>query len=321
MEQFRVFFKALSLCLAIPLGLTAGAQADSFTIYEGASLTDVSFFGNLNQYDTTITTSYGSYGCQVTAYTNALVYLQKAYPGIYGTKLVSNYLGTTLDDTAVTLGGANYLNVQVTRDGNGTITGASSNFRDQVWGMSTYINEKVPGQTSYAAQMLPVPNQVGGNPSGGWTMARYQPTWVSMNATYPTEAFLYNALSNHQGLVIDWNQFSVGKSHLLTITGLTWDSSTNKGTLYFIDPVGGKQHNSPFSQASDGSLWLDYGEYAPGTPWKKADSITNWWYSGNVRITLAMAEGPAPTPLPSTLLLLGSGLLGLAGFGRRLRRS
>jgi hypothetical protein len=41
MERFRILFKALSVCLAILLGLTAGAQADSFTVYEGASLTDV----------------------------------------------------------------------------------------------------------------------------------------------------------------------------------------------------------------------------------------------------------------------------------------
>ena len=53
---------------------------------------------------------------------------------------------------------------------------------------------------------------------------------------------------------------------------------------------------------------------------ERQDGVTDWWYSGNVRITLALAEGPA-VPLPSTLLLLGSGLLGLAGLGRKLRKS
>lgn len=326
MKKIRVLCKALPLCLAILLGLTAGAQADSFTVYEGDSLTDVSLFGNLSQYDPTITAAYSSYGCQVTAYSNALVYLQKAYPSIYGTNLVSAYSGTTLADTAVTLGGANYLNVQVTRV-NGTITSANSSFRDQVWGMYTYINEKVPGQTSYAAQMITVSNMVNNNPPGGWTQARPQPGWVSMDSTYPTEAFLYDALSNSQGLVIDWNQADSqtgqiifpGKSHLLTVTGLTWDSSYQRGTLYYIDPVGGTQRNSPFWEAANGVLWLDYGETG-GVPWTKKADGSNWWYSGNVRISLAMAEGPAPTPLPSTLLLLGSGLLGLVGW-RRFRKS
>jgi hypothetical protein len=308
------------------LGLTAGAQANSFTVYEGTSLTDVSLFGNLSQENPIITTTYGGYGCQVTAYTNALVYLQKAYPSIYGLNLVSDYSENTMANTAVTLGGSNYLNVQVTKVGS-NITGASSRFRDQVWGMYTYINEKIPGKTIYAAQMIPVPDQVNNNPPGGWTGARYQPGWVSMDPTYPTEAFLYNALSNSQGLVIDWNQanlnngqiISPGKSHLLTVTGLTWDSVTNSGTLYYIDPTGGTQRNSPFWRAVNGVLWMDYGE-TNGVPWKLQDGTTNWWYSGDVRISLALSEGPAPTPLPSTLLLLGSGLLGLVGW-RRFRKN
>ena len=323
MKKFRVFFKALSLCLAIPLGLTAGAQADSFTIYEGASLADVSRFGNLSQQNPIILSAYGGYGCQVTAYLNALVYLQKAYPSIYGTNLVSGYSPDTLANTAVTLGGANYMNVQVTKDNN-IITNAVCSFRDQVWGVNLYIEDKASDRTVYGAQMIPV----GNDPPGGWTQARYQPGWVSMNSTYPTEAFLYNALSNSQALVIDWNQADPGTgqliwpgaSHLLTVTGLTWDSGINSGIIYFIDPKGGTQHNSRFWQAANGVLWLDYGE-TNGVKWKRQDGITDWWYSGNVRISLALAEGPVPAPLPSTLLLLGSGLLGLAGVGRKLRKS
>jgi hypothetical protein len=324
MKKFRVILKVLSLCLAILLGLAAGVQADSVSVYEGTSLTDVSLFGDLSQQNSIITAKYGNYGCQVTAYANALVYLQKTYPSIYGTSLVSDYSGDTLARTAVALGASNYINVQVTTS-NGDITGAFSRFRDQVWGVYNYIEDQAPRRTVYGAQVVPVPDMDQyGNPPGGWTYPRLKPDWVSKGNAYPTEVFLQNALSNSQGLVICWNEISNGQlnmsgaSHLLTVTGLTWDSINKKGTLYFIDPSVGKQLNSPFRQVNDGSLWLDYGEYAPGSPWKKSNG-ENWWYSGDARITLALAEGPVPTPLPGTLLLLGSGLLGLAGW-RRFRK-
>ena len=324
MKKVRVLFKVLSLCLAILLGLAAAGQADSVSVYEGTSLTDVSLFGSLDQHNQIIQAAYGNYGCQVTAYANALVYLQKAYPSIYGTSLVSDYSGDTLAHTAVTLGGADYMNVYVTRDGSNNITGAGSCLRDQVWGVYNYIEGNAAHRTVYGAQMIPVPNYPAA--PGGWTLARPQPTWVKKDFLYPTEAFLSNALRNKQGLVICWNvanqdgMWLPGASHLLTVTGLTWDSSAKSGTLYFIDPSTGTQRNSPFRQAANSvMLWLDYGEYAPGSPWKNSNG-ENWWYSGDVRITLALAEGPA-VPLPSTVLLLGSGLLGLAGVGRKLRKS
>jgi hypothetical protein len=325
MNKFKVLPKAASLLLAILLGLTAGAQADSFTLYEGASLTDVTQFGNLNQQNSIITAAYGNYGCQVTAYTNALVYLQKAYPGIYGTSLVSDYSETTMANTAVTLGAPNYMKVQVTKDSNSKITNAFSTLRDQVWGVNLYIEGSTPGRTVYGAQMISVPDYDRFTAPGGWTETRPQPLWVSKAFTYPTEAFLSDALRNRQGLVICLNQADVygqwlssGASHLVTVTGLTWDSSAKHGTLYYIDPSTGTQRNSPFWQAANSEmLWLDYGE-TEGVPWKRQDG-TNWWYSGNMRMTMALAEGPA-VPLPSTVLLLGSGLLGLAGIGRRLRK-
>jgi hypothetical protein len=269
--------------------------------------------------DPIIQAAYGGYGCQVTAYANGLRYLQNKYPGIYGTALIPN---NDLANTAVTLGGANYMNVQVTKDSNGNITNAACPLRDQVWGVNLYIEDKAPRRTVYGAQMIPVVN----NSPGAWTEARYQPGWVSMNFAYPTEAFLYKALSNSQGLVILWNQADLntgqfilpGKSHLLTVTGLTWDSVTNSGTIYFIDPKGGTQRNSPFWQAADGALWLDYGEYADGTPWKRLDG-QDWWFSGYTRITLALAEGRASVPLPSILLLLGSGLPGPGGGGEEIK--
>jgi hypothetical protein len=204
------------------------------------------------------------------------------------------------------------MNVLVTRDGSANITGAISRFRDIVWGVNLYIENKVPHRTVYVDQMIFIPPMDStGWPPGGWTQVRPKPRWVSMDSTYPSVAFLYNALSKGQGLVICWNQANLngdiisGASHLLTVTGLTWDSSAKKGTLYYIDPSVGTPYNSSLWQAANGVLWMDYGE-TDGIPWKQLDGETNWWYSGNVRISLAMSAGPVPTPLPSIWLLLGS---------------
>ena len=324
MKKSRGLFKVLSLCLAILLGLAAAAYADIYTVFEGASLGDPSRFGNLSQQEKIITDVYGNNGCPPTAIVNGFVYLQKQYPAIYGTTLVSGYDSTSMANTALTLGGSNYLNILVTKDGNGNIT-TMWYYTGMIWGPNLYSENKAPGRTVYDAQKYPSAT----TGPGSWTAAAGpKPDWVSESTTSPTEAFLYNALSKSQALVIAWNQVNPsngqiiwsGAGHVLTVTGLTWNSSDKKGTLYYIDPKGGMPHNSPFWLAANGALWLDYGE-TNGVRWKRLDGITDWWYSGDAQITVALAEGPVPTPLPSTLLLLGSGLLGLAGVGRKLRKS
>jgi hypothetical protein len=321
MKRFRAIRQAVSLCLAILMGLAAGAQADSFLVYEGAYLGDPGLFGNLSQQEKIITDVYGNYGCPPTAIVNNFVYLQNQYPALYGTTLVSGYDATSMANTALTLGGSNYMNGLVTKNGN--VISTMWYYTDMVWGLNLYSQAQAPGRSVYAAQMYPGPR----TGPGSWTTARPQPNWVTMSTTSPTEAFLYNALSQSQTLVIAWNQVDsngqimwTGAGHVLTVTGLTWDSSTTSGTLYYIDPKGGMPHNSPFWLAANGSLWIDYGEIN-GVPWKRQDKITDWWYSGYAQITVGLAEGPAPVPLPATLLLLGSGLLGLTGLGRRWRKS
>ena len=321
MKKFRALSKALSLCLAILLGLAAVVYADIYTVFEGASLENYSQqFGNLSQQEKFITDVYGNYGCPPTAIVNGFVYLQKHYPSIYGTTLVSGYDAASMSNTALTLGSPNYMNGLVTKNGN--VTSTMWYYTDMIWGPNLYSQDQAPGRSVYAAQMYPTPP----TGPGSWTTARPQPDWVSMSLTSPTEAFLYNALSKSQALVIAWNQVDSngqilwsGAGHVLTVTGLTWNSSDQSGTLYYIDPKGGMPHNSPFWLAANGSLWIDYGE-TNGIHWKRLDGITDWWYSGNAQITVALAEGPVSTPLPSTLLLLGSSLLGLAGLGQRLRK-
>lgn len=46
-------------------------------------------------------------------------------------------------------------------------------------------------------------------------------------------------------------------------------------------------------------------------------SATNDWINGHGRIINSLIPPPSPTPVPSALLLLASGLLGLAGWRGR----
>jgi hypothetical protein len=93
-------------CLAVLLLL---ASAGNCTIYQAAE--DPSLFGNLSQQDQILVAAYGNDACGPTSVVNALVYLQRKYPAIYGTSLVLNYDTSTLAATALKLGGFNYINI------------------------------------------------------------------------------------------------------------------------------------------------------------------------------------------------------------------
>jgi hypothetical protein len=317
MKKFRTFVKAILAGLIILLSLPAIAQADTY--FEGSSLTDYSLFGTLSQGTPVLRTAYGSNGCPPTAVVNAFVYLQKKFPSVYGMSLVPGYDSTSMASVAVTLGDPAYMNAIITKNVNGPVTGAFWSYADTVWGPNLYIESQLPGKTAYAVQKFPTnPSLVHGS----------SPSFCSAATNYPQISFLTNALKNSQALFIAWNEVNpetgvinwIGAGHYLTVTGLVWEPSTMTGRLYYVDTSYASFHNSPiwYDQGTD-ALWIDYGE-DNGVAWTTPTSTpTAWWFHGDAQITLAFAMGPAPAPLPPGLLLLGSGLLGLAGW-RRFRK-
>lgn len=93
-------------CMAVLLLL---ASAGNCTIYQASE--DPSLFGHLSQHDQILVAAYEHDASGPTSAVNALVYLQRKYPTIYGTSLVPNYDTSTLAATALKLGGFNYMNI------------------------------------------------------------------------------------------------------------------------------------------------------------------------------------------------------------------
>ncbi len=296
MKKAGLIIRVLPLCLAMLLSLAAAGNTTSYVVSEGSA----SAFGNLSQEDALMTPTFGNNGCPPTALVNSFIYLQNTYPTIYGTQLVASSSTADMATTAKALtgvpSGTNYLNYDF-----GT---HSTTLKDYFWGTSTYIEGKVPNQTGYLGQVI----------STGYTSD--MPAWVNNGAAYPTWQFLFEQLQKSQAVIIFWKDVPGGtKKHFMSVTGMNFNDANNNGTVDFsenatityIDPKDGQQYTSQIWQYTDGTLRLYYHN----------DNYN--WYSGNTKIY--MAESFGPVPLPGTLLLLGSGLLGLAGVRRRFKRN
>lgn len=296
MKKFTGLIAVSSICLAILLLMAGGANATSYDVSEG----DASWFGNLSQQNDTVKTTYGNYGCGQTTTINSFVYLQRK-DSTYGTSLVSAYDTATLANAAVGLN-TNYIPQY----------GTNTYIRDVFWGINTYIEQKVSNRTIYAGQTV----QLTGD--GAWNTERPKPAWVSEDASYPTWNFIYNGLEQSKAVIIHWRDSSGDYQHYMTVTGMNFTDSDNDGfmdsseqaTITYIDPKDGLQYTKHIWQGdTDGYLRLYY----------KNDTYN--WTIGAITVRINMAESFGSVPLPSTLLLLGSGLLGLAGVGRRWRKS
>jgi hypothetical protein len=291
---------ALSLCLP------AAAQAKSVFL-------NTSLFGKLNQRNPIIVAAWGYNGCPATATINALIYLQKNYPSVYGTYLVEAYDATTMATSAVTLGRPEYLNMIVV-DGVGKIP-----YRDILWGTYLYMQARIDSLApqTWASGVKPWTT----DPYyWGWTTERPFPSWATISPIFTSADEIYNALNASRAVVIGWKGITIAPdgsitliqraTHIMTVTGISWNSNSKTGTLYYIDPDGGSARTSPMWLGTNGLLWIDYGE-TNGVPWQR--NGVDWWYSGIAEISFAMSVGPtgvAPLQparhgaVPDSILLL-----------------
>jgi len=295
--------------------LMAGLATPAAALVYDVQLT-TTLFGDLDQNDVPV---IGACACGPTAAVNSFVYLQNAYPGIYGNSLVPvgaaqgvDHNGDAFVDSyddmaavAATLGGLNYMN---TKCPGGT-------WDDMfIYGKQKYVEEQLPGMTDYAAEMSGTWAFPGTRP-GDEIPPITKPSWVEDNKN-PTWQFLYNNLVGLDGVEAgpgedveilitdgDWG-------HFLTLTSFHWDDvngdsiidSTEGAWIDYIDPGTGLNAQSSLCQSSyGGQLLVNY----------------STMYS-NAQLVMAVKESPVPEP--TTLALLCAGGLCLVLYRQRKRR-
>lgn len=278
-------FLVRALVCAVALALCpASAFATVFSIQE-----TIGYFGNLNQHS--LEYSYSQYGtgggnmaCGPVAGINSLVYLTNRFPSVYGSSLIHVAPGdmdnsgshTAYDDwiySAGASGMAKYAYMNTTLQ-NGTW---HDNF---IRGIYSYIEASVSGVTQYSAQDYWSPTYWGNAPT-----TRPQPSWV-LGQT-PTWNFIYDGLTKGSSVGVLFT-YTGGGGHFVSVTGMTWDSLTNSGTLAYMNPWTGSSESTQI-RLSSGRLNTDYG----GT--------NGSWIS--------VANSVVAVPEPSTMILFFVGAI------------
>lgn len=192
--------------------ISGNLSAQTFSFYE-----NLANFGLMDQNNPLVNpTDVGPTACAPTSIANSLVFLNNTYN-------VPNLLQSSPEESA-------YPTVNTLITDMDTTTNGTSEL-GELSGLTTYLG---PG----GQNVSPPVSILSGQSDGG--VAGYN----QIQNTDPTPMFLYSALaaSNAVDFAIAWynsnnNTFTNG-AHALTLYGITYNQTTQTGTLAFIDPFG-----------------------------------------------------------------------------------
>ena len=262
------------------------APAHAVTIYDVRL--DDSLFGHLTQ---GLVPGCGAVACAPTATVNSFVFLQNKYPRIYDNKLIPDADRNGTFDQADMIAAASALT--------------------ELMGCclpgGTQIDKFLPGKMKY----------IEGDPKANPPLAGKAPgLTVYKSRSDPNWPFLFRELKAMEDVELSIALFKAdGRrigGHAVTLTGFTWtDSNMNDvidgreiAEIHFIDPTDGMNTSARIFNVGD----LLETDFLSGMQFLGQD-VTHG------RIELAVSESPIPEP--TTLLLLASGLAGLAWWRRR----
>ncbi len=199
-------------------------------------LIDVSNYGWLDQYSINSKHNFiGNEACFPTSTTNGMTFLQNVCPTIFGTSLSGvTYSEWERTDDA-------FINLMSTL----AVCPSSGPMQGNCNAGGTLNLPLVSGISFYLGQTLPFPQvQI----SGVFTSFQWGPVATNPKPSYiqierPSIAFLSNAIAAGSAALVVIS-YPGGGGHGILANGLDWDSNTNTGTLYFVDPLDPSQNYS-----------------------------------------------------------------------------
>ena len=120
-------------------------------------------------------------------------------------------------------------------------------------------------------------------------------------------------------------------------TGLEYASNYAQVSLWLTEGYPGSdrlgQVNAPYSSnfgvgelvyslSESGTLTLNITDLGAGAVWESGSSYNRYWFETHLHTSTSSESSYVnPVPIPSTLLLLSSGLMGFAGIRRKLKKA
>lgn len=260
--------------------------SDSFT-----EAIPVSSYGWLDQYSMDSKHNFvGNEACVPTSSTNALTYLQNAVPFLFGD----------------TLSGSSYADWEATDDyliaAMGTTAIAGTYYDQFVYAIHQYITQtKGYSEVQFSGIF----------PGNNWAPPYTQPSYIVSGV--PSIPFFFNAIAAGSAILTSIEYLN-GGGHEILVNGLNWDSTSQSGTLYFVDPLDPSQNYSPevplgpvkqtmgtLELSGDGTrLILSYDQYSGRLPYTRTyDKVEAFLYG-------VLSIGSAPFAPFSTLLKRGN---------------